>query len=329
MPHKQRLTYEYVKDFFAKNNCEMIDDHYKNRTTKINYICNCGRQSKITFSDFSRGRRCRGCSRDRVSNKHSFNYEYVKAFFAKNNCEMLDNHYKNARTHINYRCHCGNVSKIIFDSFRRGHRCKKCATELIAKKQTFTLEHVKEYFKEQGCELLEDAYINANAKMRYRCKCGDVGFTSLGNFRGKGKCPLCSLKGRSGEKHYEWVEDRELIKERDKFRQRCYKMLRFSLSQTGQLKSDRTHVMLGYSSNELYAHITSHSNWDKVNKKKWHLDHIFPIKAFADYGIKDTKLINCLENLQPLDAKENCSKNDRYNKEEFEKWLEGKGYEIN
>ena len=58
------------------------------------------------------------------------------------------------------------------------------------------------------------------------------------------------------------------------------------------------------------------------------MDHIFPIQAFVDYGIKDIKLINCLENLQPLNGKENCSKGDKYDVEKFEKWLESKGYEI-
>ena len=258
-------------------------------------------------------------------------YEYVKDFFAKNNCEMLDDHYKNARTHINYRCSCGNVSKIIFDSFRRGHRCKKCATKKKARKESLSLEYIKEYFEENECELLEEEYINSSIKMKYRCKCGQIERISFNGFSRKvhKRCFKCSIEGRSGKNHYEWIEDRELQAEKEKFRQRCYKMLRFSLSQTGQLKSDRTHVMLGYSSNELYSHITSHSNWGNVNKNKWHIDHIFPIKAFADYGIKDTRLINCLENLQPLDVKENCSKNDRYNREEFEKWLEEKGYEVN
>jgi hypothetical protein len=40
------------------------------------------------------------------------------------------------------------------------------------------------------------------------------------------------------------------------------------------------------------------------------------------------KLINCLENLQPLDFFENESKSDNYNKEEFEKWLKEKHYDF-
>ena len=36
-------------------------------------------------------------------------YEFVRKFFEEQGCEMLDTIYKNARTHINYRCSCGNI----------------------------------------------------------------------------------------------------------------------------------------------------------------------------------------------------------------------------
>lgn len=49
----------------------------------------------------------------------------------------------------------------------------------------------------------------------------------------------------------------------------------------------------------------------------WHLDHMFPIKAFADYKISDIKLINALDNLQPLSEADNLIKADKYSAEEF------------
>ena len=60
--------------------------------------------------------------------------------------------------------------------------------------------------------------------------------------------------------------------------------------------------MLGYTVNELKNHIHNHPNWSNIKKNNWHLDHMFPVKAFLDYGIIDLKLINCLDNLQPLSA---------------------------
>ena len=69
------------------------------------------------------------------------------------------------------------------------------------------------------------------------------------------------------------------------------------------------------------GHIKSHPNWEKIKDQDWHLDHIFPLQAFLEHNIKDIKLINCLDNLQPLLGKENISKGDKYNKEQFLNWL--------
>jgi hypothetical protein len=48
------------------------------------------------------------------------------------------------------------------------------------------------------------------------------------------------------------------------------------------------------------------------------------LKAFIDYDIKDVKLANCLENLQPLKAFDNLSKNCTYKKRDFENWVRSK-----
>jgi hypothetical protein len=105
-------------------------------------------------------------------------------------------------------------------------------------------------------------------------------------------------------------------------------MLRNTLKRTNQKKNDKTCKMLGYSFEELQKHVYGHKNWGSVKNSLWHLDHIFPIRAFIDYGINDIKLINCLDNLQPLSCEENIKKNDNYSREEFEEWLKEREYEI-
>jgi hypothetical protein len=69
-------------------------------------------------------------------------YEEVKKFFADNGCDLISKEYINARTHLEYKCSCGNVSRIIFDSFRRGHRCRKCGDKRKVESHRFTIEEV-------------------------------------------------------------------------------------------------------------------------------------------------------------------------------------------
>jgi hypothetical protein len=64
-----------------------------------------------------------------------------------------------------------------------------------------------------------------------------------------------------------------------------------------------------------------------VKDQKWHLDHIFPIAAFVRCGIFDIKLINSLDNLQPLTRAENISKSDNYDSDAFVIWL--KSHNVN
>lgn len=84
-------------------------------------------------------------------------------------------------------------------------------------------------------------------------------------------------------------------------------------------KTDRTRILLGYSTEELRAHLEKHfqlgMTWENYGKGKdqWSIDHTRPISSFATTA----KLaeINALENLRPMWHSQNCSKKN--------KWKEG------
>ena len=251
-------------------------------------------------------------------------YEEVKEYFESHGCELLEAEYKNARTKMSYRCQCGEVSKIVFDSFRRGNRCRKCGSSLNSKKQSYTHQQAEEKFAKIGCELLGE-YTKASKKVKFRCHCGRVSEGLPNNIWRRGRCGLCGLEARSGENHYDWRPDRDQVDLEFVFRQRCYKLIRMVLNVTGRVKNKRSAALLGYDYKQLQEHITSHPNWNSVKDRPWHVDHIFPIKAFLDYGISDLKIINALSNLQPLEAKKNCSKNAKYDADAFERYLKSKG----
>ncbi|HCX21883.1 MAG TPA: hypothetical protein DHN29_08205, partial [Cytophagales bacterium] len=90
----------------------------------------------------------------------------------------------------------------------------------------------------------------------------------------------------------------------------------------------KSEVVNGYTKKALINHIVTHPNWKMVKNKVWQIDHIFPISAFLEYGIEDVKVINALENLQPLTKWENGSKCNKYSKADFEEWLRVKGVKF-
>ncbi len=260
-----------------------------------------------------------------------FTFKEVKKYFEDHDCELLEKEYVNCKTPMKYRCNCGNDDcKICLNDFKAGYRCAKCGYIRTGKKLALAYKDVYNYFEEQGCKLLETEYINCMTKMKYICSCSykKVSYIIFNNFRRGQRCKECGLKKRSGKNHWNWIEDREELEEKNEFKRRCRGMLWSVLKRIGQSKNDKTHIVLGYNSEDLRKHIYNHPNWEKVKDKVWHLDHYFPLQAFLDYGIRDIKLINCLGNLQPLIERDNIRKHDKYDEKEFEEWLVGKGYEI-
>ena len=250
--------------------------------------------------------------------------EEVRVYFAENNCELLGE-YVGALVPMPYRCSCGRVSKISWNNFTKGKRCGYCTKH----RHKYSLEEVRDIFSKRGCTLLVDEYRGNKIPLDYRCKCGRKSrITLVALLHQSQLCRACGLEKNKKEKHHAWIADREEKRHRDLFRKKCYKALSRNLKATGKKKVGRTSDMLGYSPSELREHVENHPNWPKVKDKSWHLDHIFPINAFLDYGVYDQDVINDLDNLQPVTQSENNIKHAKYDVEEFERWLESKGYEI-
>jgi hypothetical protein len=117
----EKFTFEYVNEYFKKNNCELLSKEYLNNHKKIEYICKCGNKSSIRFLDFKNGNRCMKCS-----GNEKLTFEFVNGYFKQQGCKLLSKEYLNTRSKLDYICKCGNKSSILFHDFNRGHRCMKC-----------------------------------------------------------------------------------------------------------------------------------------------------------------------------------------------------------
>jgi len=184
-----KLTYEFVKEYFESQNCILLETEYVYCRNKMKYKCSCGNISYITWSNFKAGARCSKCG---GTEKPSF--EYVKSFFKKEGCLLLEKEYINSQTKIKYRCNCGNISYTTWSMFRQGSRCKKCSYERISKSKRFSFEYIKNFFEKNGCELLEKEYFNAYTKMKYRCSCGRISYITYGHFYKGVRCSKCATE---------------------------------------------------------------------------------------------------------------------------------------
>lgn len=215
-----KYTYEFVRNYFVENGCELLEQEYKSNMTKMKYRCKCGNEAEIKFSKFKSGQRCKKCS-----GKEKPTFENVYNEFKAQGCELLETEYINNQTKMKYICSCKNKAEIKYNTFKSGGRCMKCSG-----KETHTFEFVKEQFQKGGCELLENTYINNETKMKYLCTCGNESTINYHNFINGQRCIKCS----GHEKHtYDYVYgyfkgqgcellEREYINNGIQLKYRCY-----------------------------------------------------------------------------------------------------------
>ena len=118
----------------------------------------------------------------------------------------------------------------------------------------------------------------------------------------------------TGHKHPQWNPNRELILRNKKTIKAMCSLLHNTLKRTGDTKTTKTEIILGYTKLMLMVYIESKflpgMSWS--NYGKWHIDHIKPVSAFVKEGATDPKIICALENLQPLWAKDNTRKGNKF-----------------
>lgn len=242
--------------------------------------------------------------------------DYVREYFKKFNCILLEDKYFNNHTKMKYICSCGIESTISWNNFQK-RKTIKCKG-----KHNLTHKFVKDYFLQKNCKLLEEKYIKSNIPMSYICECGNKSKISWDNFKANHRCKKCGDKKISGSNSPFWNPDRKMVALNTSLRKKYYEAISRTLKATGRKKITKSQKLLGYSVNELKKHLQSHPKWKSICTQKWSVDHIFPISAFIEHGVFDPKIINHLDNLQPLTLKENHSKKNKYCKEKFKKWLQ-------
>lgn len=252
--------------------------------------------------------------------------ELQKRLFKKQ--VKLLSEYVNFKQKYKFKCFkCESFFHSTLDSLfqRKNNGCPKCSKYESSLKQKLSFDSVAKFFEENGCILLEEKYINAHKKMKYICYCGYIAEINYNNFKNGKRCKNCAIKKISGKNNYGWIRDREEYELRKRTRDFCYKTIKRCLNSD---KEKSSYDYLGYRPKELVEHLRCHKNWELIQGKSWHIDHVFPIKAFFDHGIYDIKVINRLDNIQPMLSQENLKKNAKYSKGDFLEYLKSIGCKL-
>jgi len=117
-----KLTMEFVKKEFEKENYKLISNYYINSKTKLDYICPKGHKSSISWNSWQQGHRCCFCCKYR--NKYTI--KDIKREFEKEKYVLLSNKYINNKQKLNYICSNGHKCSICWSDWQQGKRCMLC-----------------------------------------------------------------------------------------------------------------------------------------------------------------------------------------------------------
>lgn len=209
--------------------------------------------------------------------------------------EISDKIYKSADL---VDCECLDCKKIFKRRFNRikpdGNRCQRCAAK--KKNRIYT-----PMTKEQKTKL------SASHK-------GKPGYWTGKKYSPEHRAKLSvAKKGKPSWNKGKHRIDPALRKLREAIHDCCSSMVRRVLKIKDEKKVRKTFDYLGYTKSEFVAHIEAQfsegMSW--FNYGEWHVDHIVPVAHFVRNDILDVRIINALDNLQPLWKIDNFRKGDK------------------
>lgn len=247
-------------------------------------------------------------------------YEFVKDYFEKYNYKLITDNYINSKQLLDCQCPNGHLDKKTYGDFSSGRRCQICYHQKQRERKITPIEVVEKSFTEKGYVLLTKEHLYAKQKLHSICTRGHEYITTWGKWQCGYGCAKCAVINNCGPNNPSWNPDREAVKNNRKIWTAWRNNIRCGALGINKKSSKEVKEILGYDWSDLREHLQKHENWEKC-KHNFHVDHVFPVKAFLDYGIDDPKIVCALINLQPLLVEDNLKKNRKYDSSSFEEYL--------
>lgn len=210
---KLRLNFNEVKKEYEKHNCILLsnEEDYKNKDSRLEYICSCGRKDSRTFCDFKfRQWQCRECVKEEIFKekaiKTGFDFIGIKNLYNSYGFEIKTiKDFYSQKDVVEYECKLGHINFKTISSFKRNPICKDCEKE---KDRLNRWNNNVKLAQEKGLKVIggfED-FVDNYSKIILQCSCGEIFSPIINEFRNNKKCQCnkCGILSKSGEFSYKW-----------------------------------------------------------------------------------------------------------------------------
>lgn len=295
MPRQNnKHSFSFVKEIIEKAGYQLLDNEYKNRSTKLNLICTNGHHCQMSLNNFSYGKRCIECC-----GKRKFTLDEIKDKVASFGYEFLDEDYINARTKFSCKCPNGHIFNITWSNFNKGHRCAECV-----KLKRYSFEEAREIFSSRGYTLLDEVYTKATDKLNALCSKGHKIYMSLHVFKEGHGCGICNRIRLSDEDKVQRNLARKISKQ-----------IAFHITKYDEHKPFKSRTEF---SKQVAIQIVE--NLGKPNGLS--LDHIIPQSYFNFSNIDEVKACWDVNNLRYIPFSENSKRNNKMTLDEIKNLTE-------
>jgi len=118
-----KLTIDFIKKEFSKENYILLSNKYINSYTKLKYECPEGHKHSINWDGWKQKHRCPYCD-----GQAKPTIEFVKKSFRQEGYQLLSKKYINSNTKLKYICPKGHEHSINWNNWSSKKRCYYCSS---------------------------------------------------------------------------------------------------------------------------------------------------------------------------------------------------------
>lgn len=192
-----------------------LSNEYLGIFNKMLWVCGLGHQWEAALHKVKNHKSwCHKCA-----GNEKLSIEIAQKIAKEQEGECLSDRYINNITKMLWKCKENHIWYAPLNNIKSGHWCRKCADNInaINYRMKDGLDIAKQIAEYKDGRCLSTEYINNHTKMKWRCGCGYVWYSTLANIKNNNRwCPECAQLKRaiSSNKSYtlsHWKTGEELI----------------------------------------------------------------------------------------------------------------------
>ncbi|OED36605.1 hypothetical protein AB834_02920, partial [PVC group bacterium (ex Bugula neritina AB1)] len=183
-------NFDRIKDIVISKRGIILSKEYKGSNIKIKIQCENNHVFHISPSKIKTNRWCRSCGIEKRASLRRLTIESMYELAKSHEGECLSDKYVNANSKLIWRCKKGHIFEMTPNKVKSQRNwCPDCGGT-----KKLTIEKVHKLAKVRGFKCLSDRYVNANSKLRWKCKKGHTLRVSQSYIKNGGGCAECSGK---------------------------------------------------------------------------------------------------------------------------------------